>query len=191
MFGPCPQCSVQGSGEKQDQCGIVGELFDPVCQTPWQAGAGSHVSDCPTADPKLRHLVEGMSIITSISPAISILFSDCKAPTFIDITCKWYFKRFFKNFLSTHCNCCFGFFQYLGTIKSLHKKADTCDSILNFLKSHDAVDSELRSFWCLETVLYKMSLHCWSGKHKTAANFLQVGDNFWSVLCLVSLESSP
>lgn len=125
------------------------------------------------------------------SPQLVYCFLIVKLPTFIDIICKWYFNRFLKNFLGTHCNCCFGYFQYLGTIKSLHKKADTCDSILNFLKSLDAVDSELRSFWCLETVLYKMSLHCWSGKHKTAANFLQVGDNLWSVLCLVSLESSP
>ncbi|XP_078335066.1 zinc finger C3H1 domain-containing protein-like isoform X2 [Crassostrea virginica] len=63
--------------------------------------------------------------------------------------------------------------KYLSTIKSLHKKVDVCDSILNFLKSQDAVDPDLRSFRCLEIMLYKMSLYCWSGRNKTAASSLQ------------------
>lgn len=84
----------------------------------------------------------------------------------------------------------FWIFQYFGIIKLFYKKVDICDFILNFLKFYDVVDLEFRFFWCLEIVLYKMSLYCWSGKYKIVVNFLQVGDNLWFVLCFVSLESS-
>ncbi|XP_052087400.1 zinc finger C3H1 domain-containing protein-like [Mytilus californianus] len=63
--------------------------------------------------------------------------------------------------------------QYMNASSSIVDKQTICDMILSFLQSQESLLPEEMSHDLLETILYKTSLHVWSGKLKTAHKFLQ------------------
>ncbi|XP_071135689.1 zinc finger C3H1 domain-containing protein-like [Mytilus edulis] len=63
--------------------------------------------------------------------------------------------------------------QYMNASSSIVDKQTICDMILSFLQSQESLQPEEMSHDLLETILYKTSLHVWSGKLKTAHKFLQ------------------
>jgi uncharacterized protein involved in tolerance to divalent cations len=62
----------------------------------------------------------------------------------------------------------------MNASSSLVDKQNICDLIMNYLQSQESLSPEEMSHDCLETILYKTSLYIWSGKLKTAHQFLQV-----------------